>query len=84
MREFGAFDAKNKFGQLLDLVEQGEEVVITRHGKVVAKLVPPIAGTVDRETARAALRRMRERAESLHPGPFDWNEWKAYRDTGRP
>jgi prevent-host-death family protein len=40
MREFGAFEAKNKFGHLLDLVEHGEEVLITRHGKEVARLVP--------------------------------------------
>jgi len=33
MREVGAFEAKNKLGQLLDLVERGEEVLITRHGK---------------------------------------------------
>ena len=39
MREVGAFEAKNKFGQLLDWVEQGEEVAITRHGKEVARLV---------------------------------------------
>src|SRR5260370_35004784 len=41
MREVGAFEAKNKLGQLLDLVERGEEVIITRHGKEVARLVPP-------------------------------------------
>ena len=40
MREVGAFEAKNKLGQLLDMVEQGEEVIITRHGRVVARLVP--------------------------------------------
>ncbi len=40
MREIGAFEAKNKLGQLLDLVEQGEEITITRHGKEVARLVP--------------------------------------------
>ena len=33
MREVGAFEAKNKLSQLLDLVEGGEEVIITRHGK---------------------------------------------------
>ena len=33
MREVGAFDAKNKLSALLDDVEHGEEVVITRHGK---------------------------------------------------
>ncbi|MCC6867373.1 MAG: type II toxin-antitoxin system prevent-host-death family antitoxin [Burkholderiales bacterium] len=40
MREIGAFDAKNRFGTLLDWVERGEQVVITRRGKVVARLVP--------------------------------------------
>jgi prevent-host-death family protein len=41
MRTVGAFDAKNTLGTLLDLVEQGQEVVITRHGKPVARLVAP-------------------------------------------
>jgi prevent-host-death family protein len=31
--------AKGKLSQLLDLVERGEEIVITRHGRAVAKLV---------------------------------------------
>ena len=39
MREVGAFEAKNKFSQLLDQVEHGEEIVITRRGKAVAKIV---------------------------------------------
>ncbi len=82
MREVGAFEAKNKLGQLLDLVERGEEVVITRHGRQVARLVPA-KGAPSRDEARAALRRIRERAKKLKLGPFDWNEWKAYRDEGR-
>ena len=41
MRTVGAFEAKNKLGTLLDLVEQGEEVIITRHGKPAARLVAP-------------------------------------------
>ncbi|HZZ63363.1 MAG TPA: type II toxin-antitoxin system prevent-host-death family antitoxin [Roseiarcus sp.] len=83
MREVGAFEAKNKLGQLLDLVEQGEEVTITRHGKEVARLVP-VRPTHSREHARAALRRIRERAEARKLGRFDWTEWKTYRDEGRP
>jgi prevent-host-death family protein len=83
MREIGAFEAKNKLGQLLDLVERGEEVVITRHGKPVACLVSP-RRTVGRDEARAAIRRIRERAEQRKLGRFDWSEWKAYRDEGRP
>lgn len=83
MREIGAFEAKNKFGQLLDLVERGEEIVITRHGKAVARLVAPNQA-FNRDQARAAIRRIRERAEKLKLGPFDWAEWKSHRDEGRP
>jgi antitoxin (DNA-binding transcriptional repressor) of toxin-antitoxin stability system len=39
MREIGACEAKNSLGSLLDLVERGEEIVITRRGKPVARLV---------------------------------------------
>ena len=83
MREVGAFEAKNKFGQLLDWVEHGEEVMITRHGKEVARLVPA-QRTINREEARAAIQRIRARAEARKLGHFDWPEWKAYRDEGRP
>jgi len=83
VREIGAFEAKNKLGQLLDLVEQGEEITITRHGREVARLVP-IRSLRSREEARAAIRRIRERAERCKLGRFDWAEWKSYRDTGRP
>ena len=58
MREIGAFEAKTRLGQLLDWVEAGEEVIITRRGKVVARLVPPEAG-FDRKRARAAAARIR-------------------------
>jgi prevent-host-death family protein len=83
MREFGAFEPKNKLGRLLDLVEHGEEVIITRHGKAVARLVPP-KRAVNRDQARAAIRRIRGPAEKLKLGPFEWTEWKFYRDEGRP
>lgn len=82
MQEIGAFEAKNKLGQLLDRVERGEEIVITRHGKQVARLVPP-KQAFDRDRARAAIRRIRERAEERKLGPFEWAEWKSYRDEGR-
>jgi prevent-host-death family protein len=83
MRQVGAFEAKNKLGQLLDLAEQGEEIIITRHGKEIARLVPA-RPTRSRDAARAAVRRMRERAERLKLGRFDWSEWKSCRDEGRP
>jgi prevent-host-death family protein len=82
MREVGAFEAKNKLSQLLDEVERGEEITITRHGKEVARLVPARQG-FNREEARAAVRRIRERAQQNKLGRFDWSEWKAFRDEGR-
>lgn len=83
MREIGAFEAKNKFGTLLDWVEQGEEVLITRRGKAVARLVPAEPG-FDRAKAAQAAANIRARAVALKAGAFDWPEWKAYRDEGRP
>ena len=53
MHEVGAFEAKNKLGTLLDWVERGEEVLITRRGKAVARLVPAGPG-FDRAKARRA------------------------------
>ena len=55
MREVDAFEAKSKFGQLLDQVEHGEKIVITRSGKAVAKLVPAALGSI--ATRRAARSR---------------------------
>jgi len=83
MHEFGAFEAKNRFGRLLDLVENGEEVTITRHGRKVARLIPA-RHHVNRDEARAALQRIRARAEQIKLAHFDFSEWKAYRDEGRP
>jgi prevent-host-death family protein len=40
MREVQASDAKTHLPQLLDDVEAGETIVITRHGKPIARLVP--------------------------------------------
>jgi prevent-host-death family protein len=67
MREIGAFEAKNKLGQLLDRVEHGEEVVITRHGKAVARL-SPIAPGFDRDKARAAVAGILEMSKGVTLG----------------
>jgi prevent-host-death family protein len=40
MRTVTAFDAKTRFGELLDRVSRGEEIVITRHDRPVARIVP--------------------------------------------
>jgi prevent-host-death family protein len=81
MEEVGAFKAKNTLGALLDRVERGEEIIITRHGKPVARLVPS-SGSTNRQEACAAAERIRARARGLDA--FHWEEWKAHRDEGRP
>ncbi|WP_417515129.1 type II toxin-antitoxin system Phd/YefM family antitoxin [Minwuia sp.] len=40
MKHVSATEAKARFSELLSDVERGEKVQITRHGKVVATLVP--------------------------------------------
>ncbi|HEX7776343.1 MAG TPA: type II toxin-antitoxin system prevent-host-death family antitoxin [Parvibaculum sp.] len=40
MREIQASEAKARFSSLLDDVERGETIAITRHGKVIARLEP--------------------------------------------
>ena len=82
MREIGAFEAKNKLGILVDWVEGGEEVLITRRGKAVARLVPAHMG-FDRARAELAARRIRERARQSGGG-FNWQDWNGCRDEGRP
>ncbi len=40
MREVGAFDAKTHLSEILDAVERGETIIVTRRGKPIAKLAP--------------------------------------------
>jgi prevent-host-death family protein len=85
MTTVGAFEAKNTLGSLLDRVDAGEEILITRYGKPAALLIAPPRqfSDADGARARAALERMSQRAKEMKLGPFDWDEWKAYRDEGR-
>ena len=78
MRTVGAFEAKTQLSNLLDVVERGEEVLITRHGKAVARLVP--AKTADRERISKAIEQLKKlRAGSTLGGL----SWKDLRDEGR-
>jgi prevent-host-death family protein len=73
----GAFEAKTKFSALLDKVEAGEEVVITRHGKVVARLVNDNAA---RDRRKEAVERLKELSKGKR---LDGLSWKNLRDEGR-
>jgi len=53
-----SFEAKTRFGELLDRVSRGEEVVITRHDKPVARLVPE--GPLRMDDVRRAVAGLRE------------------------
>ncbi len=79
----GSFEAKTLFSQLIERAIHGEEVFITRRGKPVAKIVPA-KSPHDLEAARDAAIRLRTLAKEMNLGPFHWEEWKKYRDMGRP
>jgi len=67
MNQISACEAKRRLGQLLDMVEAGEKVVITRRGKVIAHIVP--ANTAfDRERALHAAQRIREKRKGVTLG----------------
>ncbi len=62
MASVTAFEAKTRFGKLLERVARGEEIVITRHEKPVARIVPEGHGDVEEIRAAAAgLRDLRRR-----------------------
>lgn len=66
MRRIQASEAKTHLPRLLDEVERGETLVITRHGKAVAHLVP--AASRERERvlqALEAIATLRERTGKL-------------------
>lgn len=52
MSAVGAYEAKTHLAALLDRVEKGEQITITRHGRAVATLGPP-PGAHDRPVGEA-------------------------------
>ena len=80
-----AFQAKTRFGELLDRVAKGEEVVITRHGKPVARLIPEGARRHD-DVRRSAegLRELQERIRRRRSkSPLTDREVRSAIDEGR-
>jgi prevent-host-death family protein len=57
MRTVGTLEAKTHLSTLLEQVERGEEIVITRHGRAVARLVP--VGTVSRDGLEKTVARLK-------------------------
>jgi prevent-host-death family protein len=74
----GAFEAKTHLSTLLDRVAEGEEVVITKRGKPVARLVS--AARIDRERVDDAFEQLKRVRKQTTLGGLSW---QALRDAGR-
>ena len=66
----GAYEAKTRLSELLEKAEAGEEIVITKHGVPVAKLVP-VRKRATMDERAAAIRRIQELGESLSLGGLE-------------
>jgi len=74
----GVLQAKTQLSSLLDKVAAGEEVVITRHGKPLARLVS--TAEADRENRLLAVKKLKELQKANTLGGLSWKE---LRDAGR-
>jgi prevent-host-death family protein len=84
MKHVGIFEAKTHLSSLLDEVEKGGEVTITRHGKPVAKLVRTTEEPSEdvKERRRAAIARLRAMAKARGTN-FSIEEIKSWIEDGR-
>jgi prevent-host-death family protein len=81
MAQYGVAEAKNNFTHLLDRVEAGENITITRHGKPVAELRAAPKQTL--EERRAALKALAEWRSQFPPLPMSAAELvRQMRDEG--
>ncbi len=78
MKEIGTFEAKTHLSALLDEVARGVEIVITRRGVAVARLVP--AGASRRTGAGDPIARAKAFAKGQRLARLSW---KKFRDQGR-
>ncbi len=78
MIEVGTFEAKTHLSALLEKVSQGQEVLITKRGEPIARLVP--AQRSDRTQVAATIDTLFEFRKGMK---LDGLDWKALRDTGR-
>ena len=79
MREIQASEAKTHLPQLLDDVERGETLIITRHGRPIARIVPEVDRRQEEvDKALAAIRELRTRT-----GRITLGDLLSARDEGR-
>ena len=86
MESIGLFEAKTHLSELVARAEQGEEVIITRHNKPVAKLVP-ISELSPELIAkrRQLLQELQDIGREIvrRSGPITVEEILSWRDEGR-
>jgi prevent-host-death family protein len=81
-----ALEAKTRLGKLLDRVARGEEIVITRHEKPIARMIPEgQRRLVVVQQAVTELRRLQERirARTKGRGRLSDSEVRSAIDEGR-
>jgi prevent-host-death family protein len=79
MRKIQASEAKARLLQLLDEVEHGETLVITRHGRPIAKIVPEVDRRQEEiDKAMDNIKELRKRT-----GRITLDELRSARDEGR-
>ena len=84
MATVSAFEAKTRFGELLDRVSKGEEVVITRHDRPVARLIPEGAHRLaDVRRAVDGLRELQQRITRRSKAKLSDREVRSAIDEGR-
>jgi prevent-host-death family protein len=86
MATIPAFEAKTKFGELLDRVIAGEEIVITRHEKPVARMIPEGARSLEGiRSAAEGLEALQKEIAASGGGrrATSWKEFKSFVEEGR-
>lgn len=83
--QVSAAEAKAHLSELLDRVERGEEIVITRRGRPVARIsaAGPDHDVAAARVAAAELLAMRDRLAAEGVQPFSLGELRELRDEGR-
>ena len=79
MQTIQASEAKTRFLSILDEVERGATIIVPRHGKPIARIVPEAALNRERvERAMVGMRALRQRI-----GKLSLDEILSARDEGR-
>jgi prevent-host-death family protein len=77
----GAYEAKTKFSELIARAEKGESFVVTKNGRSVARIAPPVE--FDREKVRKAIEAMRAFREGQGPPVSEEESLRNWEETKR-